>query len=774
MLICGSRLGWTLLIALITSCAPAGALAGVASDQDGRFHDPVTENVEAFARLYGHVRFFHPSDEAASVDWDRMAILGVGRVASSRTPEDLQRELERLFLPIAPTVRIYTGEAAPVAASGRKEREDQGSLVAWQHYGGGFAPWSFYSSTRTDRPGMLGGRELTRIVQAVPVGELRGRHVRLRAGVRTDVAEGMGNARLTFMVARPGTQGYTDEMSDRPITDDDWQVYEIIGRVDEDATALIVGMSMWGSGTAWYDAFELAVNEDGGDWSVVPLQNPDMEVGTDNTIHGWSPWTMAAGPPDHGFAASREHPFRGETSAFLRVDQPLELFDSRPDPGAVADVVLGRGLRASVPLTLPSRGGRTVPAVDPELISALTSDLSEVDLSRHDLDDANLRLGNVVIAWTALRHFYPYAHEVDTGWDSLLRRTLEEAARASGPYEYLRSLQRMMAALHDGHARVDHPILSRRYPLPLALEWVEDQIVVTASRDTAEIRPGDVVVAIDGRDANDLILAEMAHASGSEGLRRLVALNRVGRGEPGSLARVWLRRGVDEMAVTLTRGHPSPPVPSRLPPVTALADDVYYVDLVRVGLDDLAPRLDELAMARGIVFDVRGYPGHDAFHLLRHLSDRPISWARMCTPMVVYPAWDPVPDCDAQEPQLYQPLQPRINGPFAFLTDARAISFAEVVMGAVEYQGLGEIIGHPTAGANGNQNGLTLPGGIQLAWTGMIVRKLDGSPHHAVGIQPTIPVERTVEGIREGRDEFLEAALRALGKAHADPARGQN
>ena len=36
--------------------------------------------LEAFARLYGCVRYFHPGDEAAALDWDRFAVLGAGRL----------------------------------------------------------------------------------------------------------------------------------------------------------------------------------------------------------------------------------------------------------------------------------------------------------------------------------------------------------------------------------------------------------------------------------------------------------------------------------------------------------------------------------------------------------------------------------------------------------------------------------------------------------------------------------------------------------------------
>ena len=68
-------------------------------------------------------------------------------------------------------------------------------------------------------------------------------------------------------------------------------------------------------------------------------------------------------------------------------------------------------------------------------------------------------------------------------------------------------------------------------------------------------------------------------------------------------------------------------------------------------------------------------------------------------------------------------------------------------------------MGAPTAGTNGNVNPFVLPGGYSVMWTGMKVLKHDGSQHHGIGILPTVPVRRTIAGIRAGRDEFLEKAL---------------
>jgi C-terminal processing protease CtpA/Prc len=109
-----------------------------------------------------------------------------------------------------------------------------------------------------------------------------------------------------------------------------------------------------------------------------------------------------------------------------------------------------------------------------------------------------------------------------------------------------------------------------------------------------------------------------------------------------------------------------------------------------------------------------------------------------------------------------QPKEPHIKGKVVFLTDGRAISYAESCMGFIEHYKLAEIVGQPTAGTNGNVNPYELPGGFRVVWTGMRVVKHDGSQHHLIGIQPTVPVQRTIQGVIEGRDEFVEKALEVI------------
>ena len=110
------------------------------------------------------------------------------------------------------------------------------------------------------------------------------------------------------------------------------------------------------------------------------------------------------------------------------------------------------------------------------------------------------------------------------------------------------------------------------------------------------------------------------------------------------------------------------------------------------------------------------------------------------------------------------PLKPRLKAKVVFLTNARAISYAESVMGIVEAYKLGEIIGERTAGTNGNINRITFSNGWSITFTGMKVLKHDGSRHHGIGINPTIQVSPTINGYLEDKDEQLEKAVELLSK----------
>jgi C-terminal processing protease CtpA/Prc len=107
-------------------------------------------------------------------------------------------------------------------------------------------------------------------------------------------------------------------------------------------------------------------------------------------------------------------------------------------------------------------------------------------------------------------------------------------------------------------------------------------------------------------------------------------------------------------------------------------------------------------------------------------------------------------------------LQPHFSGKVVILVDEVSQSQAEYTAMALRSASGAVVIGSTTAGADGNVSQIPLPGGLPTMISGIGVFYPDKTPTQQVGIVPNIEVGPTIDGIRAGRDEVLEAALRQI------------
>ncbi|MCB2083038.1 MAG: hypothetical protein KDD90_03160 [Sphingomonadaceae bacterium] len=377
--------------------------------------------------------------------------------------------------------------------------------------------------------------------------------------------------------------------------------------------------------------------------------------------------------------------------------------------------------------------------------------------------DRTTRIVGAISSWTMLDHFYPYWDTVDIDWDAELAPLLQGAAQAADDNAYDTVLRRLVARIEDGHGRVvykdDHSA-----SLPLEWDWIEGQLVVTAAgAEAVGIVPGTIVESIDGVAASDALAAEMALVSGSAQFKRSVALLLLrSSGEEGE--HVLALRGPGGATSTVTvpvlsqRSSPAP-VESRPENFTDMGDGIIYVDITRMTDDDFATHRQRMVEARGLLFDLRGYPRNSP-GWIEHMLEVPGRSPMFLTPIIT------APDRPATYPVdggwKLNPAEPHIAATAVFLTDKRAVSYSESMLGTVRENGLGTIVGGRTAGANGNVAQFDLPGGYRIRFTGMKVVNRDGSQHHILGIEPDISVAPTIDGIRAGRDEVLERGLAEL------------
>jgi peptidase S41-like protein len=713
------------------------------------------ENVAAMARLYGVVRYFYPGDAAAALDWNRFALHASREVLSARNREELASRLNSLFAQVGGG--IVVAAALPPAPHGGAA---DSTLVAWRYFGAAVTRSAMpgpYRAKRTRRalivPGTLDG--FAAQMQAMPAIDLRGRSIRLRALARAEPHDENGSASLWLRVDRVGGQpGFFDNMADRPIRARAWREYTIAGEVAGDATSVVFGIAALGAVVADFDAIALETRVDGGAWAPLPIK----DAGFENVwlLGGWS----AAGTSKR---ARVTRPAEGapEGKQFLRIASAedtvttAELFDEgTPVSGAHADVELGAGLRARVPLALADTEASVTPASLQTLTSALAA-LPDAPSST----DLDTRLADTVVAWNAFRHFYPYWPEARIDWNTRLVPLLDEARNAATREQHHNALRKLVADVGDGHGFVsDTRNRLRRSMLPVQMRVIENRVVITASDVPAVAPVGAAVMTIDEVPAAKRLSDLVRLASGTEQWRQVRALNEMISCAPGAQVVVSLDAGQGPRRETLACTATQTAAEKRPPPIAELRPSVWYVDLTRARAQDLIAELHTLADGKGVVFDVRGYPTDSGARILPHLvatseRDRWMHIAKLVGPHGEAAAWHSV-GWDLQ------PAAPHINGRVVFLTDGRAISYAESVMGYVADRKLGTIVGAPTAGANGNVVTFPVPGGFTIAFTGMRVTRHDGvSPHHLAGIQPDILLAPTIAAIRAGRDELLEKAI---------------
>ncbi len=198
-----------------------------------------------------------------------------------------------------------------------------------------------------------------------------------------------------------------------------------------------------------------------------------------------------------------------------------------------------------------------------------------------------------------------------------------------------------------------------------------------------------------------------------------------------------------------------------------LDKDVAYLKLSSIAVADVPEYLRAAAGTRCLVIDIRGYPKESSIYELGpHLISAPTPFARFTKGDLSNPGaflWTPSYSIQA-------PAEPRYPGSIVILVDETSMSHAEFTAMAFRAAPKALVVGSTTTGADGNVSRISFPGGIHTVISGIGVFYPDKRPTQQVGIIPDLVVRPTIEGIREGRDEVLEAAVkRAIGKEiHVD------
>ena len=396
--------------------------------------------------------------------------------------------------------------------------------------------------------------------------------------------------------------------------------------------------------------------------------------------------------------------------------------------------------------------------------------IHELSYPEMDVQDVGYRLLALFRYWNMVQYWFPYRNLIPTDWQEVLHQSIPEFLSANDEQAYKRALAVLIAQVNDSHANYMHraiPYDKGTYRLNAVFERIENQWVVTAYEDENQPRDfqiGDVVISIDGVDTEKTArnLQPFCGASNQAVLNRNIGRNLLPVGAQGE-AEVKVLRSGNEVELRARRiemkGWPGKHIHSRLNGVTEfIHSDVLYLNMAEVKAEEVDSYVDAIMNAKGVVIDIRNYPSAHLVHTLAgHFLTEDTEFALFTIADMENPGYfvyGPTDTVPVQEP--YFP------GKVIVLVDELSQSNSEYQTMAFGAGKNTVVIGSQTAGADGNISYINLPGVPGTTFSGIGVFYPDKTPTQRIGIVPDIEARPTIEGIKAGRDELLEVALKEI------------
>lgn len=389
--------------------------------------------------------------------------------------------------------------------------------------------------------------------------------------------------------------------------------------------------------------------------------------------------------------------------------------------------------------------------------------------------------------WSEVKYnFFDTATLEKLDWDKLYLETLPRVRATRSTEEYYRVLMELVGRLKDGHTNVYAPqeLQDRMFGVPLMITRpVEGRVIVTEVLDTdlraKGVMPGLEVVAVDGAEVKAYAAREVApYVSAStpqdEALRTFGYQFMMG--PVGNAARVTFRDAAGkQFEQPVQRVSRAARRTASIRPsfeFSMLPGDVAYVSLNSFednsAADAWMAAFEEIAKSSGLVIDVRrngGGNGGVGYKILSTLDNKAFLTSRWATRdyKPAWRAWRKEMPMYAEAPDAVQPDPARhYSKPVLVLTSAATFSAAEDFVVAFDGMERGTLVGEATGGSTGSPLMIKLPGGGSARICTKQDSYPDGRAFVGVGVLPQHIVKPTVDGLRAGRDEVLEAALAQL------------
>ena len=406
------------------------------------------------------------------------------------------------------------------------------------------------------------------------------------------------------------------------------------------------------------------------------------------------------------------------------------------------------------------------------------TDFSNQDFHRNmDFADPNYRLLGLFRLWNALQYFFPYIDLIDDCWYELLYLHIPKMLGGEDMLSYELTLLSLASRIHDAGVHLisgqTYPWIDRmwgRYAAPARLSYAEGRLVVL---ECEQLQPGDVILAQGGVDIDEIIaeLLQFVSFPTPEKAIAYLALRHIilRQHSPDVPMELTILRGNEEMTISVVTAQVPP---ARGGPLVHMGPDLRAYEILDGNIGLINPSsfdqvtaahiMEQLAGTNGIIIDLRQQPTSSlVLDIAEYLVEETQPYLRMTVPSQFAPSvfidlYARYSGGQREENQFFY------SNEVVVLTDIQTLGARESMAMALQSGANVTSMGTTSMGSNGDTGLLRLPGDMSISFSITGVVTAQGEQVQRIGLVPDIVVERTIAGIRDGRDEQLEAAVEFL------------
>jgi C-terminal processing protease CtpA/Prc len=387
-------------------------------------------------------------------------------------------------------------------------------------------------------------------------------------------------------------------------------------------------------------------------------------------------------------------------------------------------------------------------------------------------DDTGFRLLGLFRYWNIIEYYYPYKDVIEEDWDQVLLEFIPKFVQGSDYESYLMTISELTTKIHDSHAVVEdkrRETISTRFGLyrfPVNFVIIDNKVVISKVIKKCGLEPGDIVLKVGDKDIEEILDNRRKYISQS-------------REDTGGLIYYDLFRTNEKSAdVTVIRNGKTLVVNAKASQkrITVSVDTrtqameggkIYYINGSLLKAGEIERTVNKWWNTQGLIVDLRNYPSKEiAFKLAEYLIPTKKEFFIASIPNREVPGefYYTVPYVSGKPDETdNRTLKDGVyKGKLVIIINERTISRGETTAMSLKNTPGSVVLGRPSAGANGDVRRFTLPGKISTTISGFGIFYPDKTPTQRIGIQPDIYVEPTIEGIKEGRDEYIEKAIEII------------